>query len=104
VFSFRLPQTQRVRLSTELSFFASVLYVRQGACEDLLGATDYCDESILGLTGLTPRGAELTFEARANQLYYVVLDTKLDIVELLELAGGMDIGAIPFILNFSPAP
>jgi hypothetical protein len=104
VFSFRLAQTQRVRLSTELSFFASVLYVRRGACEDAFGQTDFCDSSVLGLLGDPPHSAELTFEAQANQLYYVVLDTKADLVELLEIGGGMELFDIPFILNFAPAP
>lgn len=103
IFSFNLNTTQRVRLTTELSLFASVIYVRQGACSDPLGSSLHCDESILGLFGDPPRSALLEFEALAGQTYYVTLDTKVDIVEVLELFGGSDLGAVPFVLDFQAA-
>ena len=104
VFAFSLPQTQRVRFSVDLTFFASVIYVFEGQCIPEQVESDYCDQSILGLGSEPARPAELIFEAQANQVYYVVLDTKLDLVELLEIAGGGDLGAIPFILSFSSTP
>lgn len=104
VFAFSLPQTQQVRFSVDLTFFASVIYVFEGQCIPERAESDYCDQSILGLGNEPARPAELIFEAQANQVYYVVLDTKLDLVELLEIAGGGDLGAIPFVLSFSSAP
>ena len=104
VFAFSLPQTQRVRFSVELTLFASVIYVFEGQCNQEMINSAYCDQSILGLASESARSAELAFEAQANQVYYVVLDTKLDLVELMEITGGGDLGAIPFVLSFSAAP
>jgi hypothetical protein len=104
VFAFSLPQTQRVRFSVELTLFASVIYVFEGQCNQEMINSAYCDQSILGLASEPARSAELIFEAQANQVYYVVLDTKLDLVELMEITGGGDLGAIPFVLSFSAAP
>ena len=101
VFTFNLPQTQRVRLSTELTFFDNVIYVRRGACADLLGAAEHCGDS--QPTATPPKFAEIEFEAQANQTYYVIVDTTLNIFELLELIGGTDLGDIPFILTFDAA-
>ena len=104
VFAFSLSQAQRVRFSVELTLFASVLYVFEGQCNPEQAFAPYCDQSILGLASEPARGAEIILEAQANQLYYVVLDTKLDLVELLEFTGGSDLGSIPFVLSFNAAP
>ena len=103
VFAFTVPTTQTVRFTTELTFFAPVVYVYENNCDVAQVFANYCDQSILGVLGDTPRALDLSFEAQANTAYYVVLDTKVDLVELLELTGGGDLGAIPFILNFSAA-
>ncbi len=101
VFAFSLPEAQRVRFTTELSLFASVVYVFEDSCTPMQTASNYCDQSILGLATEPARGVELTFEAQENRLYYVVLDTKVDLVEIIGLLGGGNLGAIPFVLNFS---
>jgi hypothetical protein len=103
VFAFNVPSTQRVRFTTELSLFASVVYVFEGSCSEDQPLSTYCDQSILGLVSEPARGVDLTFEAQENTLYYVVLDTKLDIFELLELSGGGGLGSIPFVLTYGSA-
>ena len=104
VFAFSLPESQRVQFTTELSLFASVVYVFEDTCIPEQTICAHCDQSILGLASEPARGVNLTFEAEENRLYYVVLDTKLDLVEILTLlGGGMDPGRVPFVLNFSAA-
>ncbi len=100
VFAFTVPNDQRVRFTTELSFFAPVVYVFENNCIEDQVIANYCDQSILGFLGDPPRSLDLNFDAQANTVYYVVLDTKVDLLELLELSGGGDLGAIPFSLNF----
>ncbi len=101
VFAFTVPNDQRVHFTTELSYFAPVVYVFENNCIEGQVIANYCDQSILGLLGEPPRPLDLSFDAQANTVYYVVLDTKNDLLELLELSGGVDLEAIPFILNFS---
>jgi len=101
VFTLNLPQTQRVRLSTELTFFDNVIYVRRGSCNDLLGTVEHCADSQPLAT--PPKIAELEFEALANQTYYVIVDTTMNPIELLEFLGVGDLGDIPFILTFDAA-
>lgn len=101
VFTFNLPQPQRVRLSTGLTFFDNVIYVRRGTCSDLLGSVEHCGDSQPSAS--PPQIAEVEFDALANQTYYVTVDTTLNIFELLELVGGTDLGDIPFILTFEAA-
>lgn len=102
VFTFNLPQTQQVRLSTELTFFDNVIYVRRGSCLDSLGTAEHCGDS--KPLADPPEFASIEFEAQANQTYYVIIDTTLNIFEILELIGGTDLGDIPFILTFDAAP
>ena len=103
VFAFTVPTTQTVRFTTELTFFAPVVYVFENTCIEEQVFASYCDQSVLGFLGDPPRPLDLSFETQVNTVYYVVLDTKVDLLELLELTGGGDLGAIPFILNFSAA-
>ena len=103
VFAFSLPQRQRVRFTTELSLFASVVYVFEDQCVPDQTFCSQCDQSILGLATEPARGVNLSFEAQENRLYYVVLDTKVDLIEILSLFGGVDLGSVPFVLNFSAA-
>jgi hypothetical protein len=101
VFAFSLPQTQWVRLAPDFTLSFSLLYVFEGQCDPAQSLALHCDQSIVGLLSEPARQAELIFEAQANTLYYVVLDTKADPVELLSILGVMDLGSIPFVLSFS---
>lgn len=101
VFAFRLPQTQWVRVAPDFTLSFSLLYVFEGHCDPSQPLALHCDQSIVGLSTEPTRQAELTFEAQANTLYYVVLDTKADPVELLRIIGVADLGSIPYVLSFS---
>jgi hypothetical protein len=97
VFSFTATQTQRVRLGGELSAFDSVVYVRTTCTSE---ATQLmCDESTTGLLGDASH-AEVVFEAVEGQTYYVILDTTLNIVELLEASEGQELIDFPFVITY----
>ena len=104
VFAFSLSQTQYVRFNVDLSLSYSVLYAFEGQCRSDIKTSLYCDQSIIGLLDEPARPAVLSFEAQANTLYYVVLDTKFDVGELLTLLGLPDLSAIPYIFSFNPGP
>ena len=98
VFTFTPTQTQRVRLGGELSAFDSVIYVRTNCLNE--ASQMMCDESTNAIIGGMNSHAEVSFEAIAGQTYYVILDTTLNIVELLEAAEGQEIIDLPFVITY----
>ena len=99
VFTFKLNETKRVRLDTNGTFFDTILYIRPlGQC-DVFTADVACDDA--KFFTMPSDLAEIEFDALANQNYAVIVDTTLDIIQLLEIAEQMEVLNLPFVLNFS---
>ncbi|MEE2644819.1 MAG: hypothetical protein VYD19_07785 [Myxococcota bacterium] len=100
VFRLRVDAPQRLRLDTAGNLFDTALYLRRGACDSLSVLFD--SSAQLDCNDNESDGdwtAAIEFDAAANTDYYVIVDTTLNPVTIIEFLTEQEIIDLPFLLN-----
>ena len=102
VFRLRVAEAQRLRLDTAGNLFDTAIYLRQGLCASLEVALNPSTE--LGCNDNEVEGewpAAVEFDAAPNVDYFIVVDTTLNPLSIIEFLADQELLDLPFTLNIT---